>query len=750
MDLSVVRRAEALGVAEGFQFKIIYKAEDLKVVANEIMEVEAVGVDLETTGLLPHASKIRLCSLNTGKGVYVVDLFETGGLGCVAQALAASKAVKVGQNLKFEQKMLMYHYGIELWPIFDTFRASNILYGGKKDLSHSLKDIYQRELPGNEAQKGDLGGSDWSGSLTAEQYLYSAQDVVHMLILRQNMKHKLVKAGLNRIALIEFQAVLPESSMELNGLYLDPVRWLELAAKHKIQMLENQEKALQILPHPKGQIALPGMVPSWNLRSPTQKLQALRLLGLNIDSTNELVLAMYAAEYPAVKALIAYTKASKMVTSFGESYLKHIDPSTGRIHTNYYPYLVSGRYSSSDPNLQQIPRHKDFRRCFAAPPGRVIVAADYSQIELRVLAEISGDRLLLSVYQQNRDAHRQTAALISDVALEEVTSEMRQYAKPVNFGLCVAAGQRVLTHVGLVPIEEVQDWHLVWDGIEWVHHDGVIFKGYKEVMSYDGLLATPDHEVYTDEGYKIPFRVAASPLYSGRLAVGGIEEVPIRYTAFDRRCREEGEIEGYVVRYDGTKVQESYKSLMPVYDILNAGPKHRFTVEGKIVSNCFGMGAPKLVTYAMKAYGVSMSEKQALRFREKYFQGYYGVREWHRKVVAEGQKTRMSHTLAGRLRYLEEDDYTEYINTPIQGSAADGLKSSLPLVYRRLQKYGGRAKLVHMVHDEIIIETDDDPEEVACIQKDLELGMLEGMQPFLSKVPVVVEGATGGSWGEAH
>jgi DNA polymerase-1 len=228
----------------------------------------------------------------------------------------------------------------------------------------------------------------------------------------------------------------------------------------------------------------------------------------------------------------------------------------------------------------------------------MIVTADYSQIELRMMAQLSGDRLLMSVYRRNLDAHRQTAALVNEVSLEEVTKAMRQSAKPVNFGLI------------------------------------------------------------------------------------------------------------------------------------------------------FGMGAKRLVEYAMSAYGVVLSLKEAEGFRERFFDGYSGVRSWHHKTLENGKKTGISRTMSGRIRYLEETAYSEHLNTPVQGSCADGLKASLPNVYQRLKKYGGRAKLVHMVHDEIEIESGDDPEELESIKQDLVDGMTEGMQQFLSDVPVVVDAAYGKSWAE--
>jgi DNA polymerase I-like protein with 3'-5' exonuclease and polymerase domains len=1114
-------------------YRVVRDATRLGEVANEINQASAIGLDTETTHLSPHHGKLRLAQINTGQNIYLIDLFHTKTLGPVAEVLNEGKAVKVGQNLKFDQKFLLHEYGIELWPLFDTFRASALLNNGKQ-VSNGLYDIYEREL-GMDGHAPDMADSSWTGELSEEQLAYAAEDVEHLLTLRQVMKPKLAQDGLNRTALIEFQAILAEASMELNGFFLNRETWGQLYEENRVRRDELKERLFHEMPHPRDQLGLPGLTAGWNLGSPKQKLQSLHRLGVPVDNTREMTLAMFAAKFPVIKTLIEYNKVSKLCTAFGPDYLRHVDSVTGRVHTNFYPFLAAGRYScvapwtpirtragtkrmedvrvgdqvwthrnrwrpvlkhwltgvepvyrvhlsngevltctdthnllrsdgrwmsikemryecvqtlgeqarecssrtgpvpvgresndggdsrtvggesgecsphhpniaakrvfggeeeevqcsqsrreqspldrkvrqlegtpdysceretgasassghgrgfgvggsavvggssshrqrseqqfagepgtgdpcwtpdvalfagegresvrvvaiypcgslpvydvtvaddssyetlgmfshnSSKPNLQQIPRQKRYRKAFAAPPGRIIVVADYSQIELRLVAQISLDRLLMEVYRKGLDAHRQTAALVNEVSLDDVTKDMRQSAKPVNFGLCIAAGQRVLTHVGLVPIEQVRDWHLVWDGVDWVKHDGVVFMGHKRVITHDGLTATPDHEVYTHDGYKVPLWIAASSLRFGRLADGGVGEATVGYTAFDRRSGEAGaesqvrgadlfcvqqpslgprgqhpwgqdselsmseeqvwgfeELDlGQALRLHGAALRAGYPRfvaplqgawdqgvvrvqgalrsmgtgdlpgrvlreahgewpggeqlrvrpdrqqralfpgqsasddllgeseesgvLMPVYDLMNAGPRHRFTVEGKVVSNCYGMGAEKLVLYAMQAYGIALKLEDAEKFRERYFEGYAGVRAWHRRMLAQGKRTGISRTLSGRIRYLEENAHNEILNTPVQGSGADGLKAALPIVYERLKKYGGRAKLVHMVHDEIVIETDDVPDEPEAIKTDLEDGMKEGMQPFLPDVPVVVEGAYGPSWAE--
>jgi DNA polymerase-1 len=594
-------------------YETVTSAMRLGAIAEEVAQAEVIALDLETTGLDPRESEIRLCSLNTGKGVYVIDAFQTGTLEPIVRSLADSKGVKVGQNLKFDQKFLVWKHGLELWPLFDTYRASALVYNGKfmGKGAHDLYALYSREL-GIGPEAPDLGGSNWSAPiLTKEQLDYAAEDVIHLPKLREKLKPKLRDFRLNDIALIEFQAILPEAMMELNGIFFDQTAWLRLATHNKAMADKLRKELVHELPHPKSQIALPGFDPDFNIDSTAQMLKSLQQLGLQtknpdtgamrpIHSTNEIVIAGFTKEHPVVGKVLKYREYATAVKSFGADYLRYVSKQTGRIHTSYFPFTGAGRYASSDPNLQQIPRKKEFRACFQAPPGKCIIAADYSQIELRIAAELACDETLMGVYQRGEDAHAQTASLVSNVALKEVTKDQRQMAKAVNFGLI------------------------------------------------------------------------------------------------------------------------------------------------------YGMGADKLVLYAQANYNVTMTVGEAKTFRSRYFDAYEGVRRWHGMIFSDENKKRgITRTIAGRLRYLPITSHSEWANTPVQGTGADGLKRALARVYSALKKYGDQAKMVHMVHDEILIEANDDPTLIQEIRHLLEEGMVTAIQPMLKKVPVVAESKYGPNWAEA-
>lgn len=255
-------------------------------------------------------------------------------------------------------------------------------------------------------------------------------------------------------------------------------------------------------------------------------------------------------------------------------------------------------------NVQNLPskRASRMREAFRAPEGMNIVVVDSSQIELRLNMWFCGQADKLELLRSGGDIYKAEAANQFGIIEADVSSQQRQYGKIIQLG-CLAEGTQVLTHLGLVPIEDITPSHRVWDGVEWVHHDGVIYKGYREVITYDGLTATPDHKVWT-EGHRdpIPFGRAASELKrltrSGEFALGN---------TFSERIEPEA--------------RKAH-----VFDILNAGPRNRFTANGRLVSNCgYRMGAEVFRRFCaagpLGCAPIYLTEEEAWRNIYTYRQG---------------------------------------------------------------------------------------------------------------------------------
>jgi len=298
----------------------------------------------------------------------------------------------------------------------------------------------------------ELQNSDWSGELSHEQLSYAARDAQVLLEIYHSLFLKLENVNLSATAKLEFECLPAVVDMELSGMLLHNKKWKklteeleknqnDLAATLQQRLHEGLKRTLQ-LPfmenlNTEGQLL--------NLDSPKQMLEALQQLGIPLKSTSHEELSQLSRQFPVIQALIDYRKVTKVLQSFASALPKYIHPVTNRIHPDYWQIGTStGRFSCRNPNLQQIPRDQVFRECFIPSEGNLLVIGDYSQIELRVAAEISHDQRMIDAFQQNQDIHCLTASLLIGKDINKVTKEERQAAKAVNFGLLYAMGARGL------------------------------------------------------------------------------------------------------------------------------------------------------------------------------------------------------------------------------------------------------------------------------------------------------------------
>jgi DNA polymerase I len=413
-----------------------------------LQSCQAIAVDTETTGLDPLKDRIRLVQIAmANQPVIIIDLFKVAkeSLAPLCELLQGTP-IKVLQNAKFDLKFLQ-QAGLSIaGKLFDTMIAAQLLDAGVRSHGYNLAELVKVYL-GEELSK-EQQRSDWSNpSISSEQLEYAARDAAILLRLREVMKPKLTGARLVETAKLEFDCLGAIAQMELNGMLLDLSRWGSL--RQELEQRRDQmagELRQQFQPALlSAQLDLLGNEVSLNLDSQPQVLEALQQMGVPVENTSKLSLIPLAEEHPPVRALLDYRKAAKSVQAFASSLPKHVHPITGRIHPDYQQMgAATGRMSCRNPNLQQIPRDKIFRSCFIPAPGYRLVVADYSQIELRVAAELSGDRRMIEAYQNDEDLHRLTAALIADKSLAQVEKSERQAAKAVNFGLIYAMGAKGL------------------------------------------------------------------------------------------------------------------------------------------------------------------------------------------------------------------------------------------------------------------------------------------------------------------
>jgi DNA polymerase-1 len=405
---------------------VVVKPEDLQAVCQAVDEsADLVGLDLETTGLDPREHRIRLLSLATDRGIYLVDCFQVD-----PSPLWPSLADKtiVAHNAAFDLGFLAA-VGFETGPVRDTMILSQVVGAGSQ-LSSKLEDCVSREL-GRQLDK-QVRGSDWSGQLTPEQLHYAAADVEVLVPLYRALEAKIREAGLEKVADIEHRCIPGLVWLSRCGILFDPETWGKLAEQAEADC-SRLATELDALARPPRQ---PDMFSSgWNWDSPEQVKEALNGVGCAAEATDDDTLAKL--DHPLAEKLREYREARKRCTTYGREWMKYV-ANDGRVYASWRQIgASSGRMSCSMPNLQQLPRGKH-RTCFRAPPGRVLVKGDYSQIELRIAAKISGDPNMLAAYQSGQDLHTLTAQRL--LGKQEVTKEDRQIAKSANFGLLYGMG----------------------------------------------------------------------------------------------------------------------------------------------------------------------------------------------------------------------------------------------------------------------------------------------------------------------
>lgn len=512
-------------------YRLVKDEATLREVLGFLAEAPLLGVDTETTGLDPHGARIRLLQLAApDQPVAVLDLFALKG--CDLEQLAdllQGSSLKVLQNAKFDLKFLQ-RAGLALrGPIFDTMLAARILDSGRREGGFGLADLAGRYLD-RELSKEEQA-SDWTGALNRSQLEYAATDSRILLDLHGVLRVKLQEADLVETARLEFSCAEAVAAMELAGMQVDTELWRQLGQEFA-EAREAAAQRLQSLLQPGftgGQATLFGEAPPLNLDSQPQVLEALQGLGIPVTSTARSHLLPLAQEYEAVGALMEYRRVAKAVQAFTASLLESVNPHTGRIHPDYQQMgAATGRFSCRNPNLQQVPRDPAFRQCFVAAPRHRLVVADYSQIELRIAAEISGDERMLEVYRQGQDLHRFTASLVKAKELSQVTGAERQSAKAINFGLIYAMGVQGLqsyarnTYGVSMSQEEAEVFHRrffhAYSGIA-AWHQKLRQEGARESRTLGGRRRQWPDKPRVTELYNTPVQGTAADIVKEALAL---------------------------------------------------------------------------------------------------------------------------------------------------------------------------------------------------------------------------------------
>jgi DNA polymerase I-like protein with 3'-5' exonuclease and polymerase domains len=827
------------------------------------------ALDFETTGLRPEDAEVRLTCICGPAGSYVIDHFASGvPFVDVAADLAAACAWAVF-NAGFEGRWFDDATGGPDVTLYDVGVMSKAKLGGRP---LALADMVKRDLK-KERDNKHLQVSDWSQpELSREQYDYGFEDAEDTYALWELWRADLSPGQWRGFRILN-DAWRATAEMEDTGLLLDVAHHEKLIRTWELRrgvaerylrkytpesVIENIRSKKQLSDFLKT-VLDETSIRAWPSTAKTEQLQTTR---------TQLRQASYRTPYPFSRwlaALMVFNRADKYLSTYGETLLtKQALSQDGRIHGRFnIAQAVTCRYSSSSPNAQNIPRNPKVRRSFIAAPGTEMVLADYSGIELRVLAEVSDDARLrqdvifgdvhaesaITLFRQPRDEFMARLK-----AKDPAAKEMRSKAKAFSFQLCIAEDQLVLTDQGLIPIQQVDRSMKVWDGIEWVRHDGVIYKGTQEVIDHDGLVATPDHKVFCTDGTIRPFHHVACAQDGLRVTRTAVADVPLRdvriytqqpgddaqgahYGVEMSRVRqgpeevvaqhagrarqsvhvsEESETPGRLRSVSNSDVailcgegalqapRGELEALRParnrdeiqgqpgihrrvaaaisgpdcggfgplaggphrqqralrtrqhsvggsagkplkqarVYDILNAGPRRRFTVSGQLVSNCYGAGNAAL------AVVLRCSDDEAGKFVEAWANRYPNAYALRYKMFDQMMDTGFLPVFSGRTIFVHRNDRSLPVaaNYPIQAAAADVMYRAVTRMGDLMWELDYPARVMASVHDELLLLCKDGHGE------DLEQHLQEQMrQAWLDIFPGsatdnLIESAVGMSW----
>lgn len=427
------------GTASSGSYELVTDPDRLANVAAFLEDVTEAAIDLETTGLSPVEDKIRLLSLHAGGQTFLVDAFEVNP-SPIMEVLAGK--VLYLHGAEFDLPFLYHAYGFEPEKVpIDTLHLSQVAQagewqvkvgGGWERRKHSLKETVERELGVTLGDKKKFqSGKAWTGGLSDEHLEYAAGDVLYLKALADKLLAMIEERGLTEVWELERRAKPLFLDMCVRGLPFNKGRWEELTAELEEKIVSLKEKASELAPpHPDGL--------GWSWNSPLQAKEAFLLAGIEVPNLQRETLSAY--EHPLVKAVAEYRDTQSLLSRVRTwAAGRYRD---GRVYPQWNPAgAATGRASCTTPNVQSLPKGGGFRDCIRPREGRVLVKADLSQIELRVLAAITGDENMLEVFKRGGDLHLNTAEALVGRKVSKGDPE-RQQAKAVNFGLSFGMGAK--------------------------------------------------------------------------------------------------------------------------------------------------------------------------------------------------------------------------------------------------------------------------------------------------------------------
>lgn len=475
-----------------------------------------VGTDTETTGLDPHTAELLLWQFSNGQNNVVIDCTTDNSISrrdttspvyrLVSDICTSKDVLKIGHNIGYDFKIILSNMGFKIRNMYDTMIAEKIKGAGRDFPTNGYQSLgvvapkYTKltEKDMNKAlRKGFYSGYVRTG-FSEEQLVYSARDVHVLHPIYWGQLFALQQDNLIPVSQLEFDIIPAVAMMEYSGVNLDLTHWRALLLETENRLSELRKIINSFLKPLEKQKAIFDDFCGISVDSPAQLGPALRNLGIDVESTGSDILEKISGSHPIIEPLIEYRELKKFFTSYGENVLSKINPVTGRIHGSFKQCSTStGRFSSADPNMQNIPAGAKFRQGFVAPEGYLCLGADFGGQELRVLSYLSNEINMQEAFRNKEDIHNNTTCRVygieksrlkeilesldkkqTDQRFSDITEEeehwkrLRGICKSANFLTSYGGSYKRLAQVANIPESEAKT---VIDGF---------FKSYPALKRY--------------------------------------------------------------------------------------------------------------------------------------------------------------------------------------------------------------------------------------------------------------------------
>ena len=454
-------------------YKLISKIDELDQWIKEAEENGELAIDTETTSLDPHQADLVGISMSTkiGKACYIPISHSSGNcldkkkvINKLKPLLEDKSVKKIGQNIKFDY-IIFYHQGIKLNSLEDTMLISYVLDAGKN--RHNMDTLSEIHLAHKPISFKDIVGTgkkqiNFKDVDIPKALEYAAEDADITFRL-----YKILKGNLNREKLTNIYEIFEKplikilANMEIEGIKVDD-KFLNILSKKFEKKIKDLEK--KIFKISKKEFNIASTKQLGEIMYNELKISTLKKTKKGSFATSASVLedlAFKGNELP--KLILEWRQISKLKNTYSDSLQEHINPNTKRVHTSFLlAATTTGRLASSDPNLQNIPIKtedgKEIRKSFVAEKGKILISADYNQIEMRILADLADVKELKKAFKNNQDIHSLTASQIFNCDIKKINSDMRRKAKAINFGIIYGISQYGLAKQIMVTNDEAQDF----------------------------------------------------------------------------------------------------------------------------------------------------------------------------------------------------------------------------------------------------------------------------------------------------